>query len=70
MFVQVFLVKKITGPDGGQLYAMKVLKKATLKGLCLSALTGKIINFHLIKQIESLTSLMSGNVLGYIKNDI
>ena len=30
--VQVFLVKKITGPDAGQLYAMKVLKKATLKG--------------------------------------
>ncbi|KAA0716925.1 Ribosomal protein S6 kinase alpha-3 [Triplophysa tibetana] len=30
-FGKVFLVKKITGPDGGQLYAMKVLKKATLK---------------------------------------
>ncbi|MBN3321679.1 KS6A3 kinase, partial [Atractosteus spatula] len=29
--VLVFLVKKITGPDAGQLYAMKVLKKATLK---------------------------------------
>uniref|UniRef100_A0A8C6SRK5 non-specific serine/threonine protein kinase n=1 Tax=Neogobius melanostomus TaxID=47308 RepID=A0A8C6SRK5_9GOBI len=28
---QVFLVKKVTGPDAGQLYAMKVLKKATLK---------------------------------------
>lgn len=25
-------MKKITGPDAGQLYAMKVLKKATLKG--------------------------------------
>lgn len=32
--MQVFLVKKITGPDAGQLYAMKVLKKATLKGVC------------------------------------
>lgn len=32
LYVQVFLVKKITGPDAGQLYAMKVLKKATLKG--------------------------------------
>ncbi|GAA6072612.1 ribosomal protein S6 kinase alpha-3 isoform X2 [Tachysurus ichikawai] len=31
-FGKVFLVKKITGPDAGQLYAMKVLKKATLKG--------------------------------------
>ncbi|XP_055054956.2 ribosomal protein S6 kinase alpha-1 [Misgurnus anguillicaudatus] len=30
-FGKVFLVKKIMGPDAGQLYAMKVLKKATLK---------------------------------------
>ncbi|XP_046898953.1 ribosomal protein S6 kinase alpha-1 isoform X1 [Hypomesus transpacificus] len=30
-FGKVFLVRKITGPDSGQLYAMKVLKKATLK---------------------------------------
>ncbi|KAJ8276383.1 hypothetical protein COCON_G00081350 [Conger conger] len=30
-FGKVFLVKKRTGPDAGQLYAMKVLKKATLK---------------------------------------
>uniref|UniRef100_A0A8C1ZVG3 non-specific serine/threonine protein kinase n=1 Tax=Cyprinus carpio TaxID=7962 RepID=A0A8C1ZVG3_CYPCA len=30
-FGKVFLVRKITGPDAGQLYAMKVLKKATLK---------------------------------------
>uniref|UniRef100_A0A8C9TPU6 non-specific serine/threonine protein kinase n=1 Tax=Scleropages formosus TaxID=113540 RepID=A0A8C9TPU6_SCLFO len=30
-FGKVFLVKKIVGPDAGQLYAMKVLKKATLK---------------------------------------
>lgn len=29
---QVFLVRKITRPDNGHLYAMKVLKKATLKG--------------------------------------
>lgn len=28
---KVFLVRKIKGPDAGQLYAMKVLKKATLK---------------------------------------
>lgn len=31
-FTQVFLVRKILGPDAGQLYAMKVLKKASLKG--------------------------------------
>uniref|UniRef100_A0A9J8C5A8 Ribosomal protein S6 kinase n=1 Tax=Cyprinus carpio carpio TaxID=630221 RepID=A0A9J8C5A8_CYPCA len=30
-FGKVFLVRKTTGPDAGQLYAMKVLKKATLK---------------------------------------
>ena len=32
-FGKVFLVKKIVGPDSGNLYAMKVLRKATLKGL-------------------------------------
>ncbi|KAK4337183.1 hypothetical protein RND71_044009 [Anisodus tanguticus] len=31
-FGRVFLVKKIHGPDSGTLYAMKVLRKATLKG--------------------------------------
>lgn len=30
-FGKVFLVKKVVGQDGGTLYAMKVLKKATLK---------------------------------------
>lgn len=30
--LQVFLVRKVTPPDDNQLYAMKVLKKATLKG--------------------------------------
>ncbi|XP_067863018.1 ribosomal protein S6 kinase alpha-2-like isoform X2 [Heptranchias perlo] len=30
-FGKVFLVRKIKSPDSGQLYAMKVLKKATLK---------------------------------------
>lgn len=32
-FGKVFLVKKIVGPDSGMLYAMKVLRKATLKGM-------------------------------------
>lgn len=31
-FGKVFLVKKLVGPDSGTLYAMKVLRKATLKG--------------------------------------
>lgn len=30
-FGKVFLVKKVVGPDAGTLYAMKVLRKATLK---------------------------------------
>ncbi len=30
--VQVFLVRRIIGNDAGKLYAMKVLKKASLKG--------------------------------------
>uniref|UniRef100_A0A8C9T2S4 non-specific serine/threonine protein kinase n=1 Tax=Scleropages formosus TaxID=113540 RepID=A0A8C9T2S4_SCLFO len=30
-FGKVFLVRKVKGPDAGQLYAMKVLKKASLK---------------------------------------
>lgn len=32
LLLQVFLVRKVTPPDANQLYAMKVLKKATLKG--------------------------------------
>ena len=32
-FGKVFLVKKIIGPDSGHMYAMKVLRKATLKGV-------------------------------------
>ena len=28
----MFLVRKMQGSDSGELYAMKVLKKATLKG--------------------------------------
>ncbi|XP_052132488.1 ribosomal protein S6 kinase alpha-2-like [Frankliniella occidentalis] len=30
-FGKVFLVRKVVGKDAGTLYAMKVLKKATLK---------------------------------------
>lgn len=37
-FGKVFLVRKRGGPDAGTLYAMKVLKKATLKGWCPSSL--------------------------------
>uniref|UniRef100_A0A3Q4I518 Protein kinase domain-containing protein n=1 Tax=Neolamprologus brichardi TaxID=32507 RepID=A0A3Q4I518_NEOBR len=37
-FGKVFLVRKVTPPDANQLYAMKVLKKATLKGTTTSGL--------------------------------
>jgi hypothetical protein len=33
-FGKVFLCRKTEGPNAGKLYAMKVLKKATLKGKC------------------------------------
>uniref|UniRef100_A0A8C4GEY5 non-specific serine/threonine protein kinase n=1 Tax=Dicentrarchus labrax TaxID=13489 RepID=A0A8C4GEY5_DICLA len=36
-FGKVFLVRKVTPPDANQLYAMKVLKKATLKELLCSS---------------------------------
>lgn len=39
LFKQVFLVRKIKGSDTGQLYAMKVLKKATLKGNTIASFT-------------------------------
>lgn len=32
VLIQVFLVRKVVGKDSGTIYAMKVLKKATLKG--------------------------------------
>lgn len=35
-FGKVFLVRKTFGPDIGTLYAMKVLRKATLKGVFIS----------------------------------
>jgi hypothetical protein len=38
-FGKVFLVRKIKGRDKGRLYAMKVLRKATLKGTVLIFLT-------------------------------
>ena len=47
---QVFLVRKNQGKDAGTLYAMKVLKKATLKGKMLKRVEhesapGKKISF-------------------------
>lgn len=40
--LQVFLVRKVTPPDANQLYAMKVLKKATLKGTVLCYVSGEL----------------------------
>jgi len=53
MFVQVFLVKKITMPDAGQLYAMKVLKKATLKGVCfVCGFMSLLLNMYTLKKVN------------------
>ena len=32
------MVRKVVGPDAGTIYAMKVLKKATLKGMSITLL--------------------------------
>lgn len=40
--LQVFLVRKVTPPDANQLYAMKVLKKATLKGTVACDVSGEL----------------------------
>lgn len=44
-------MKKVTGPDAGTLYAMKVLKKASLKGILFGILgveIGRIFHFSLL----------------------
>ncbi len=43
LYVQVFLVRKIVGRDANTLYAMKVLKKATLKGNLFLKCTFKVV---------------------------
>lgn len=52
--MQVFLVKKISGSDARQLYAMKVLKKATLKGKhCLEQRDKQIIGIVIEKSLRA-----------------
>lgn len=52
--MQVFLVKKISGSDARQLYAMKVLKKATLKGKhCLGQRDKQIIGIVIEKSLHA-----------------
>lgn len=57
---QVFLVRKVTGSDAGQLYAMKVLKKATLKGKGLGR--GQLLLKHITVvfpwQLEEILTLL------------
>ena len=45
-FGKVYLVKKTIGPDVGTLYAMKVLRKATLKGMKILIRFKLDINFN------------------------
>eukprot|EP00118_Oscarella_pearsei_P008729 m.46493 g.46493 ORF g.46493 m.46493 type:complete len:123 (+) comp33701_c0_seq1:2867-3235(+) len=43
-FGKVFLVRKVVGTDTGHLYAMKVLKKATLKGSLCFVVVGVVVS--------------------------
>ncbi len=59
--VQVFLVKKITGKDAQTVYAMKVLKKAVLKGTCC-----RIVFNVLVK--DRIRSKMERDILAKIRH--
>lgn len=48
--LQVFLVRKINGKDTGKMYAMKVLKKASLKGI-----TREYLLVYILKEFFSLS---------------
>lgn len=48
------MVRKVVGPDAGTIYAMKVLKKATLKGISISLLA---VSISLVFQRPSLTAV-------------
>ncbi|CAH2221641.1 ribosomal S6 kinase alpha-1 isoform X1 [Pelobates cultripes] len=59
-FGKVFLVRKVTPPDDNHLYAMKVLKKATLKGQKFGLLNLSIM--------QNLSSARSSHVV-YVAQD-
>lgn len=50
-FGKVFLVRKVVGKDKGTLYAMKVLRKATLKGVYSYFLSLSSLKLYFIKLI-------------------
>jgi len=66
--LQVFLVKKIKGVDQDSLYAMKVLRKATLKGLCFfyGSLSATILRLYLVS--DRLRTMMERNILSQINH--
>ena len=50
--LQVFLVRRIMGKDAGKLYAMKVLKKASLKGRLLYSPVRHCLGFCLLSSFS------------------
>nr|CAD7595820.1 unnamed protein product [Timema genevievae] len=67
-FGKVFLVRKVVGKDSGTLYAMKVLKKATLKDLCLQVMfTEEDVKFYLAELALALDHI---HQLGIIYRDL
>nr|CAD7427485.1 unnamed protein product [Timema monikensis] len=67
-FGKVFLVRKVVGKDSGTLYAMKVLKKATLKDLCVQVMfTEEDVKFYLAELALALDHI---HQLGIIYRDL
>ena len=53
IYLQVFLVRKIVSVDAGKLFAMKVLRKASLKGIKCSDTHGLLHSLMYFLQYET-----------------
>lgn len=65
-FGKVFLVRKVKGFDSGNVYAMKVLKKATLKGFFFKFKINIYIFYILVR--DRLRTKMERNILAQIRH--
>ena len=63
--VQVFLVRRIIGKDAGKLYAMKVLKKASLKGKRVYSIIVIVWIYRGVCLLANISSALIGNCLIY-----
>ncbi len=59
LLLQVFMVRKIVGPDSGTIYAMKVLKKATLKGIVYFMMISFLIEVYQKRVISMACTFLS-----------